>query len=78
MRTYLTGTLFAASDRIETVSGGSANYVYRIWLDTPFEGRKTLILKHAKPYVREFKQIAFTDERQVWMQMVPTNDVFAD
>ncbi|KAJ2918419.1 hypothetical protein MD484_g2019, partial [Candolleomyces efflorescens] len=66
VRTYLAGTPFAASDRIETVSGGSANYVYRIWLDTPVEGRKTLILKHTKPYVREFKQVAFTDERQVF------------
>ena len=77
VRTYLAGTPFAASDRIETVSGGSANYVYRIWLDTPFEGRNTLILKHTKPYVREFK-LAFTDERQVSMQMLLTDFVFAD
>lgn len=64
VREYLAGTPFAAT-RVEALSGGSANYVYRIWLETPYEGRRTVVLKHTKPYVRAFKDMAFTDERQV-------------
>ena len=39
--------------------------MYRLWLEEPFEGRKTVVLKHTKPYVRGNKDLAFTDERQV-------------
>ncbi|KAF5323592.1 hypothetical protein D9611_005550 [Ephemerocybe angulata] len=66
VRSYLAETPFASA-RVETLSGGSANYVYRLWLESPLEGEiQTAVLKHTKPYVREFKHVAFTDERQVF------------
>lgn len=50
---------------IQTLSGGSGNFVFRLHLKTPYEGRSTLILKHAKAYVALSSWIPFALERQV-------------
>jgi 5-methylthioribose kinase len=62
---YLADTPFA-SHTIASLSGGSANYTYRIRLSTPYEGQSTLVLKHAEPHVKlEGSTIPFGLERQV-------------
>ncbi|KAG7099765.1 hypothetical protein E1B28_001578 [Marasmius oreades] len=50
LREYLESTPFAAEE-IVMLSGGSANYAFRIKLKTSYNGRSTVIVKHAKPYV---------------------------
>ena len=47
---FLEGKPFASS-KIEPLSGGNANYVFRLHLHTPYEGNNTLVLKHAKPHM---------------------------
>jgi 5-methylthioribose kinase len=46
---FLADTPFA-SRSITELTGGKINYVYRIHLRTPFEGSKTVVLKHAQPF----------------------------
>lgn len=58
---YLEGTRFECSDALP-LSGGTANFIYRISLLKPFEGHSTLILKHGRPFVGT---IPFSLKRQV-------------
>ena len=64
VRTYLARTPFEIAN-ITPLSGGTANYVFRLHLITPYQGRETLVFKHAKPYVKNIQEIAFDVERQV-------------
>lgn len=50
---------------IAPLSGGTANYVFRLYLLSPYGGRETLVFKHAKPYVKDSQEIAFNVQRQV-------------
>ncbi|KAG2159618.1 kinase-like domain-containing protein [Suillus bovinus] len=50
VRRYLANTRFA-SHTINALTGGFANFTYRIYLNDLFEGKETLVLKHAAPYV---------------------------
>ncbi|KAG1749770.1 kinase-like domain-containing protein [Suillus paluster] len=50
VRKYLSNTPFA-SHTISVLAGGSANFTYRIHLNTPFEGKETFVFKYAAPYV---------------------------
>ncbi|KDR85563.1 hypothetical protein GALMADRAFT_234502 [Galerina marginata CBS 339.88] len=63
LRAYLAKTPFAGAD-IAPLSGGTANYVYRLRLKERYEGRATLVVKHAKPYVKDWHALAFAIERQ--------------
>ncbi|KAF9486426.1 kinase-like protein [Pholiota conissans] len=65
VRAYLAETPFAGTD-IEALSGGMANYVFRIRLSTPHEGKETLVFKHAKPYTKEYHDLKFDLIRQVY------------
>ncbi|KAF8913222.1 kinase-like domain-containing protein [Gymnopilus junonius] len=65
VRAYLAKTAFASTE-IVPLLGGTANYVYRLILEKEYEGRKTLVLKHAKPYVKSWKALAFALERQIY------------
>jgi len=60
---YLSKTPFASTE-VTPLSGGTANYVYRLWLEIPYEGRDSLVLKHARPYVKDIPTLAFVVERQ--------------
>jgi len=66
VRAYLAKTPWACS-RIVPLSGGFANYVFRVWLKDPdaFRGKETVVVKHAKPYVKTRKTLPFVLERQV-------------
>jgi len=65
VRTYLAGTPFEIAN-LTPLSGGTANYVFRLHLTTPYRGRReTLVFKHAKPYVKNSQEIAFNVDRQV-------------
>jgi 5-methylthioribose kinase len=64
VKSYLADTPFA-SHTIASLSGGSGNYTYRIYLSAPYEGQPTLVLKHAEPYVKASVHIPFGLERQV-------------
>ena len=61
---YLASTPFASTS-VTSLSGGSANYTFRLHLKDEYEGRKTLVLKHAKPYVKVAKESAIDVVRQV-------------
>ncbi|KAF9229047.1 hypothetical protein BS17DRAFT_688131 [Gyrodon lividus] len=50
IQTYLQGTPFAPHT-IQVLSGGTANFTYRIHPHTPLDGQSTFILKYAAPYV---------------------------
>ncbi|KAF9532105.1 kinase-like domain-containing protein [Crepidotus variabilis] len=63
VREYLRNSPYDCTD-IEELSGGTANYVFRLKLIQPFEGRETLVLKHAKPFVKDHKDFAFGLDRQ--------------
>jgi len=60
---YVNATPYA-SHRADFLSGGTANYAYRLHLKTPVGGRATLVLKHAKPYIKNWKEFSFDVERQ--------------
>ncbi|KAI0053429.1 hypothetical protein FA95DRAFT_742640 [Auriscalpium vulgare] len=60
---YVSNTPFACT-RITPLSGGNTNFVYRLHLCTPFEGRNTLVLKHAKSYVQSNVDFSIDVERQ--------------
>ncbi|KAF8079097.1 kinase-like domain-containing protein [Lyophyllum atratum] len=60
---YLADSPFA-SGTVTVLSGGTANFAYRIHLDTPFEGQETLVLKHAQPYVKNLASLQFWLDRQ--------------
>ncbi|KAH7102317.1 kinase-like domain-containing protein [Auriculariales sp. MPI-PUGE-AT-0066] len=45
--TYLSSTPFCA-ESIEKLAGGTTNFVFRVKLKTPFEGRKTVVVKHGR------------------------------
>lgn len=64
IRSHLENTSFA-SDGVTSLNGGSGNYTYRLHLHAPYNGRQTLVLKHAKPYVAANKEIPFDVKRQV-------------
>lgn len=67
---FLSTTPFAASN-VVVVSGGFANFTYRITLLEPYTAVgsdasvQTLVLKHAEPYVATIKSLPFGVERQV-------------
>ena len=61
---YLSSTPFACTS-VTALSGGSANYVYRLHLAEEYNGRRALVLKHAKPYARTAKDFALHVTRQV-------------
>ncbi|KAG2338358.1 hypothetical protein BDR05DRAFT_893824 [Suillus weaverae] len=50
VRRYLSNTPFA-SHTINALTGGFANFTYRIYLNDSFEGKETFVLKYAAPYV---------------------------
>ncbi|KAF9011117.1 kinase-like domain-containing protein [Cyathus striatus] len=65
VRLFLTDTPFACTEVI-TVSGGNANYAYRLNLIVPYCGNTTLICKHAKPYIRTMIDIPLNVDRQLY------------
>ncbi|KAJ7110348.1 kinase-like domain-containing protein [Mycena crocata] len=61
---YLANHESFESQRVERLSGGMANFTFRLYLKKPFEGRTTLVLKHSKAYVALVKSIPLAIERQ--------------
>ena len=61
---YLSKTPFA-STKVVPLSGGNTNYVYRLYLKNPYEGRDSLVMKHGRPYARDTLSLALALERQV-------------
>lgn len=66
VRAYLAETPFTSTD-IAPLSGGTANYVFRLHLSVPHRGKETLVFKHAKPYAKDYHDLAFDLGRQVRM-----------
>src|SRR5216683_4164169 len=60
---YLAPTPYASA-RAEPLSGGTANFIFRLHLITPYQGRPTLILKHARPYVASAPDFRIPVSRQ--------------
>ncbi|KAG7099763.1 hypothetical protein E1B28_001576 [Marasmius oreades] len=68
LREYLENTPFAAEE-IVMFSDGIVNFAFRIKLKTPYDGRSTMVVKHAKPYMAKLldqdnNNIPFDLERQ--------------
>jgi 5-methylthioribose kinase len=61
---YLSTTAFACT-KAETLSGGTANFVYRLHLRQYRDGKETLVLKHGQAYIKNLPNIAFDIRRQV-------------
>lgn len=61
---YLAPTPYACT-KAEALSGGNANFVFRLHLRRPHEGKDTLVLKHGKPYIKSLATIPFDTKRQV-------------
>ncbi|KAF9532106.1 kinase-like domain-containing protein [Crepidotus variabilis] len=62
---YLSGTPFACTG-VQELSGGNANYSFRLKLCEPYKDRETAVLKHAKPFVKSMKEMTFGVERQIY------------
>ncbi|KAI0308337.1 kinase-like domain-containing protein [Multifurca ochricompacta] len=62
---YLTSTPFA-SERAEPRSGGNTNFIFRLYLNKPYEGHPTLILKHARSYVASAPEFILPVSRQAF------------
>lgn len=62
---YLARKTSFTSHTITQLAGGSTNFAYRIHLVAPFDGKSTLVVKHAQPYVKGLPGVAFGLERQV-------------
>ncbi|KAI9466949.1 kinase-like domain-containing protein [Lactarius psammicola] len=60
---YLATTPFASASA-ELLSGGTTNFNFRLQLNAPHEGRPTLILKHARPYVADSPDFPLPVSRQ--------------
>ena len=61
---FLADTPFSSDIAIK-LTGGYGNYVFRLHLKEPFEGRQTLVLKHGKPHLPGDESFKFSVERQV-------------
>lgn len=61
---YISSTPFD-SDSVVPLSGGNANFAFRLYLRTPYEGQKTLVLKHSESYVKVHPDVQIGLERQV-------------
>lgn len=62
---YLSETPFASS-RVEPLSGGNINYVFRLYLRNPYDGMRTLVLKHGKGWPSGHETYSFSVERLVF------------
>ena len=60
---YLLKTPFASTE-VVPLSGGSANYVYRVYLKKPYDGRDSVVMKHARPYIKNLTTLALATYRQ--------------
>ncbi|KAF8874414.1 kinase-like domain-containing protein [Infundibulicybe gibba] len=65
---YLSSTPFCCDDKtqITSLSGGHANFTYRVHMSTPFEGQSTVVLKHARRYMKNLVTVPFDLSRQVY------------
>jgi 5-methylthioribose kinase len=64
---YLASTPFSSND-VHPLSGGNANFVYRIHTKIPYNGTSTMVLKYAAPYIAaSAMRMPFAVERQVLM-----------
>ena len=61
---YLENSPFA-SEVVASLTGGLGNYVFRLSLKQPHQGKRTAILKHGKAYIPGMVSMAFDLERQV-------------
>jgi hypothetical protein len=61
---YLATTRFPCT-KAEALPGGISNFVFRLHLRQPHEGKNTLVLKHGKPYMKNRSTVPFDVKRQV-------------
>lgn len=66
---YLSRTPFAASS-VVPLSGGTANFIYRIILQEPYNENsvtpvRTVIFKHAEPFIAANRDFLYPTDRQV-------------
>lgn len=70
--TFLADTPFACT-KADVLTGGNANFVFRLQLLQPYDGCPTVVLKHGKPWSatgelslaiqRQVRKIALREER---------------
>ena len=62
---YLACTEFASNGRVELLPGGLTNWIWRVWLETPYKGHDTVIVKHGKSCMKALGNRSVPLERQV-------------
>ncbi|KAJ7776184.1 kinase-like domain-containing protein [Mycena metata] len=65
VKAYLETTGFASST-VTPLTGGTGNFAFRLSLLTPYNGKSTAIVKHARPYVATAASIPLAIERQAF------------
>ncbi|KAK7051884.1 APH domain-containing protein [Favolaschia claudopus] len=65
VQSYLASTKFA-SHTVTALTGGTGNFAFRLHLVEPYDGKKTLVAKHARPYVASRVEMAFDLKRQTF------------
>ena len=68
VKAYLQTTPFASSS-VTALSGGIANWTYRLQLVEPYEGQDTLVLKHTRDYLSWNSERKLSVERQVSLML---------
>jgi len=61
---YLRPTEYACT-RVETLTGGTGNWAFRLWLCQAHQGQRTLVLKHGRSYIKDMADVLFDVKRQV-------------
>lgn len=63
---FLADGPFASSEATRLVGpGGGANYIFRITLQQPYNGKSSAVVKHGKPYIPGDRRPPFALEREV-------------
>lgn len=65
IRSYLQKDLSLDVESVESLSGGRINFVWRAKLGTPYEGRNSIVVKHAEPFTAIDQSASVAVERLV-------------
>ncbi|CAK5282838.1 unnamed protein product [Mycena citricolor] len=65
VKAYLEPTHFKAAD-VHVLAGGHGNFTYRLFLQTPLDGRATVVMKHSKSYSATNPQFSLDLARQTF------------
>ena len=65
VREYLTSRISLDVESVEKLCGGYCNFTWRANLNTPYQGQKSVVVKHAAPFASANRELQMAVERQV-------------